>query len=139
MINVWSFGLGYSSQQRHHVDYSERYHAAQREKRRSVYRKQSQQKKHSTASNVVFRSLVVLALLFVLVQIGRSVITNGVKVVGLLAHHVELEKIHTETVDTKDKITRRIDFYNSNQGVEELARNELDMVGSNEVLVEFIR
>ncbi len=104
-----------------------------------IRRLHARQRKYSAAHQIFFRSLILLALVFILIQAGRAVITNTVKLTGLIQHSVQLDKIHLKTNQNLKTTKQRIQFYSSAQGIEELARNELDMVGPNEVLVELIR
>jgi len=104
-----------------------------------IRRMRSHFKKTSSLTQIRLRVFIAVALVFVLFQCSRAVITNTIKLVRLAAYHTQLEQLHHETVDTLVQTKDRIRFYASPQGVEELARNELEMVGKDEVLVNLIR
>ena len=98
-------------------------------------RVRSQQAKQLSAPQVLLRVAVVLALLFGVLQAGRTMATGAYKMAALFNNQIAVQQSLAEAREENAILTEKIDVYSSSAGIEEMARNSLQMVGQNEVLV----
>lgn len=94
------------------------------------------QTRQNTFSFQQFMHWTLMAIVvFVLIQSGRSIISGIYQMKALRANIPVVQQYHNE-LSTENKIlAQKIEAYSSPEGIEELARNSLNMVGKNEVLV----
>jgi cell division protein FtsB len=96
---------------------------------------QSQFKKHANAFRYVCFGVILLAILFGLFQALRTGIAGVYKVSVLSSQQAAVEKYYQETLQENRLLKDRISVYSAPAGIEELARNNLEMVGKDEILV----
>ena len=79
--------------------------------------------------------VLMLVVLFVIIQCVRSIVSGVYQLIALQANLPVVEQYYQE-LETENKIlSQKIKTYSSPEGIEELARNSLNMVGKNETLV----
>lgn len=98
--------------------------------------KRSRQIKQTNTAKILLQLCVMGAILFLMVQLVRSSI-SGLYQIAVLSQTqpvVEqyLQKTQNENRILKDQIKR----YSSPNGLEELARNYLNLTGNNEILIQ---
>jgi len=98
-------------------------------------RVRSTQSKHLSTLELSFRLLIVAALLFGILQSVRALTTGAYKMTALLKNQAIVSQSLEEAREEGAILGEKIDTYSSPAGIEELARNSLQMVGKDEVLV----
>ncbi|MBK8191243.1 MAG: hypothetical protein IPK79_12435 [Vampirovibrionales bacterium] len=81
------------------------------------------------------QAFVLCALAFGCLQITRAIVSHLYQISVLTANAGVMNRLYRETIDERALLTHKIAVYSSPAGVEELARNNLDMVGPDETLV----
>ena len=76
---------------------------------------------------------IILLILFIQMSIGAGL--NVVKILSLSTKLNSLNGINKNATQKNIMLKEELEKYTSNKGVEALARNRLQMVGKNEVLV----
>lgn len=84
----------------------------------------------------LLRIFAISAMVFGAVQAGRSLVSNTLSVITLQQRVPIVQQYHRQMNEEHKILESRIDRYSSPEGIEELARNNLDMVGENEILVQ---
>lgn len=79
--------------------------------------------------------LLCAAFVFVGIQGLRCGIVSVAKLEGLLRQQTLVQEAHTDVTAKNALLKDKISLYASPQGVEEMARERLDMVGEDEILV----
>lgn len=97
----------------------------------------SRAKKHASYFNLLFQGLIVMALIFGIIQAARSVVSNAYQLSLLSKNLPAVERYHQKTVQENRQLLEKIQIYSSPSGIEELARNNLGLVGEDEILVRF--
>ncbi|MCA9841008.1 MAG: hypothetical protein KC475_02725 [Cyanobacteria bacterium HKST-UBA03] len=87
------------------------------------------------ASQLALTGLVVFAILFGCVQGVRSAATSAVKLERLVSQLSTVKAVHHEAVKSNQVLTNQINTYRSPTGMEELARDGLELVRNDEILV----
>lgn len=83
----------------------------------------------------VYYSFLSFVLIICLIQVIRGVYLNIAKFITLNGKLHKLEQLNSQAQQTNIKLKRELKDYTSFKGVEELARNNLNMAGKDEVLV----
>lgn len=100
-----------------------------------VQRVQSRFRKHAPIVQYTVYSLILLAVVFGLFQAVRAIAYDTYKLSVLLGQRTTIDQYHRETLAENTLLKEKIAIYSSTAGIEELARNNLEMVGPDEVLV----
>ncbi|OGH99741.1 MAG: hypothetical protein A2104_02245 [Candidatus Melainabacteria bacterium GWF2_32_7] len=79
--------------------------------------------------------LVALLLIICLIQAVRGVYLNTTKYIVLNKQINKLERLNSIARQKNEELKKQIQSYSSSKGIEELARDNLKMVGKDEVLV----
>lgn len=95
------------------------------------------QKKRGRRADMLIGLLINAALLFGLVQCLRVLITDTFRVSNLIVSQHTVQHLYTESRQDHQVLSSKIKRYASPSGVEELARNYLNMVGDDELPVRF--
>jgi cell division protein FtsB len=74
-------------------------------------------------------------LVFGLIHASILVYTSGIKVFGLLKQQQAVVQLHHQLIQKNNLLKQNIKRYSQSQGVEELARNQLNWITDNELLV----
>lgn len=82
-----------------------------------------------------YYSFLTILLLFCLVQVGFSVILNISKTISYKAKISTLEKIKTRAEERNKDLKQDINRFSTSSNLEGIARNNLKMVGEDEVLI----
>lgn len=77
------------------------------------------------------------ALVFGLVQCVRVFIGDSLNLTRLMHSQASVQNFYARTQQENRLLTHKIRLYSSPSGIEELARNYLNMVGENELPVRF--
>jgi cell division protein FtsB len=96
---------------------------------------QSRQKKRMTRGEGFFYIAVNVALVFGVLQCARTFIGDSFNIARLLQSQSSVQKFNHQTLTEQKQLKDRIRIYSSASGIEELARNYLDMVGEDELPV----
>jgi cell division protein FtsB len=106
---------------------------------RSVYRRPflSHHRKHTSLTDRIIYTGVIVALLFGLIQCARTLIGDSFSVSRLMQHKASVENFYKQTLQENQQLDSKIKLYSSASGIEELARNYLNMVGKDEIPVRF--
>jgi cell division protein FtsB len=91
--------------------------------------------RRTTRLDAFYKLCIVLALVFGVVQAGRSVLSGMWKLTILMKNKPVIEEYHQAMVKERQSLLDHIARYSSNSGIEELARNNLGLVGKDEILV----
>ncbi len=86
-------------------------------------------------SDGVYYSFLTFVLVLCLIQIGWGMILNISKTISYKAKIITLEKIRETTEKQNKTLKQEVGAFSSNASVEEIARNNLKMVGQDEVLI----
>lgn len=97
----------------------------------------SRNRKHATRAEFVFHALINAALVFGLLQCVRTVVHGSFTLSQLLHSQAAVAQYHADTLRENRVLQNKIRLYSSPTGIEELARNYLNMVGKNELPVRF--
>ncbi len=98
---------------------------------------QSQNRKHTTRAEYLFYLAVNIALVFGVVQCARTVIGDTLNIGSLAKSQSTVQQFYTDTRHENQALNDKIRVYSSRSGIEELARNYLNMVGDNELPFRF--
>jgi cell division protein FtsB len=98
---------------------------------------QSRQKKRMTRGEGLFYLAVNIALVFGVLQCVRTFVGDSLNLMSLFHSQASVQKYHQQTVHEQQQLKERIRIYSSASGIEELARNYLDMVGEHELPIRF--
>jgi cell division protein FtsB len=96
---------------------------------------QSQFRKHAYTLQYVFYGLIVAAICFGLFQAGRTLVAGAVKLSILAGKQQVVHQYYQASQAENRQLAERIRIYSAPAGIEELARNNLEMVGEDEILV----
>jgi len=97
----------------------------------------SRNRKKLTRQDIVLYLLINAALLFGIGQCLRTLIIDSLDLSRLLNSHASVERFSQQTRQENRALGEKIRIYSSASGIEELARNYLNMVGQNELPVRF--
>ncbi len=92
-------------------------------------------RKHSPGMPYIVHVMVLLGLIFGLAQIARGICFDAYRLSVLMDHHGQIQGYFQDTQTENQSLKEKIAIYSSPAGIEELARNNLERVGSNEILV----
>lgn len=131
--------MAYSNRQIAYTDvaYPELQPVTERQLRRqSVTR--SRNKKQTTRAEYILYLMINAALLFGVVQCVRAVISDSLHLSLLMNSQASVQQMFSQTRHENQLLQNKIKVYSSPSGIEELARNYLNMVGENELPVRFL-
>jgi len=83
----------------------------------------------------IYYLFLTIVLVICLSQIFRGIFLNVAKYITLNKQLNKLEKLNIAAVDENNQLKEQLKNYTSSKGIEALARDNLKMVGKNEVLV----
>ena len=83
----------------------------------------------------IYYLFVTILLVICLCQIFRGIFLNVAKYITLNEQLNKLEKLNIAASDENNQLREQLKNYTSSKGIEALARDNLNMVGKNEVLV----
>ncbi|MBY0403292.1 MAG: hypothetical protein K2X66_05290 [Cyanobacteria bacterium] len=98
-------------------------------------RVQSKFKKHAVKLKYLYYSLIAVAVVFGLFQATRTIISGTYAVTVLSSKQASVENYYQSALAENQLLKDRISVYSAPAGIEELARNNLEMVGADEILV----
>lgn len=98
-------------------------HSFNRKNVRKVYQKR------------IYYLFITIILVVCLTQIFRGIFLNVAKYITLNKQLNKLERLNTAALDENNQLKDQLKNYTSSKGIEALARDNLKMVGKNEVLV----
>ncbi len=98
----------------------------------------SHQRKHTTQAEFVFYAIINAALIFGLAQCARTLIGDTLNLSVLMKSQASVQQFQAQTQRENHLLNDKIKLYSSASGIEELARNYLNMVGKNELPVRFL-
>jgi len=105
-------------------------------RRQSVTR--SRHKKQTSRAEYILYIMINAALVFGLVQCVRALVNDGLHLSLLLNSQASVQQMLSQTQHDNQVLQNKIRVYTSPSGIEELARNYLNMVGENELPVRFL-
>ena len=97
----------------------------------------SRHRKRTTRGEFLFYIGVNAALIFGLIQCVRAFIGDSLNLSRLMHSQTSVQDFYTKTQQENRLLHHKIRLYSSPSGIEELARNYLNMVGENELPVRF--
>ncbi|MDD3012195.1 MAG: septum formation initiator family protein [Candidatus Gastranaerophilales bacterium] len=103
--------------------HQEKKHSFNRKDVRKVYQKR------------IYYLFITIILVICLSQIFRGIFLNVAKYITLNKQLNKLEKLNIAAIDENNQLKEQLKNYTSLKGIEALARDNLKMVGKNEVLV----
>ncbi len=118
------------------VAYPELQPVIERQVKRQPVRK-SQYKKRTTRFEYLLYLTINAALIFGVVQCARTLITATFNLSQLANSQASVQTFFNQTKVENKILNDKIRVYSSPSGIEELARNYLNMVGENELPVRF--
>ncbi len=118
------------------VAYPELQPITERQVKRQPIRK-SQYKKKTTRAEYILFMAVNAALVFGMFQCARALVSDSFSLTRLTGTQVSVQKFFSQTKQENRILNDKIRIYSSTSGIEELARNYLNMVGENELPVRF--
>lgn len=118
------------------VAYPELQPVTERQLKRQPVRK-SQYKKKTTRAEYFLYLAVNAALVFGMFQCARTLIGDSLNLSQLVNSQASVQTFFTQTQHENRVLQNKIRVYSSASGIEELARNYLNMVGKNELPVRF--
>jgi cell division protein FtsB len=98
---------------------------------------QSRQRKRMTRGEALFYLGVNIALIFGVLQCVRTFVGDSLNLSRLWHSKASVQTFHQQTQRENKQLQAKIKMYSSPSGIEELARNYLNMVGENELPVRF--
>jgi len=104
-------------------------------KRQAV--RKSQYKKQTSRAEYMLYILINAALFFGVVQCVRALVSDSLHLSMLVNSSTSVHQFYTQTRHENQVLQNKIKTYSSPSGIEELARNYLNMVGENELPVRF--
>lgn len=99
--------------------------------------RKSQYKKQTSRAEYILYIMVNAALVFGVIQCVRALVFDGLHVSSLLSSQSKVQTFYNQTRHENQLLKNKIKVYSSPTGIEELARNYLNMVGQNELPVRF--
>ena len=131
--------MAYSNQKISYTDlaYPELQPVTERQIRRQSLT-HSKNKKQTTRAEYILYILVNAALVFGLVQCVRALVSDSLHLSLLMNTQSSVQQMFTQTKHENQMLQNKIKVYSSPSGIEELARNYLNMVGENELPVRFL-
>lgn len=96
---------------------------------------QSKYRKHASAGRRLLSVFIILAIVFGLLQSARALISGCYKLSVLMNNQKIVDQYHHQAIQDNQLLKNQIAIYSSPAGIEELARNNLQMVGQDEILV----
>ncbi len=99
--------------------------------------KKSQYKKRTTRFEYLLYLTINAALVLGVVQCARTLITASFNLSQLVSSQASVQSFFNQTKVENKVLNEKIRVYSSPSGIEELARNYLNMVGENELPVRF--
>jgi cell division protein FtsB len=117
------------------VAYPELHPVTERHYRRQPVK--SHNRKHASRNEQILYLLINAALLFGLAQCARALVTDGVNLSLLSSSQASVQNYYSQTRQENQLLQDKIRLYSSPSGIEELARNHLNMVGRNELPIRF--
>jgi cell division protein FtsB len=99
--------------------------------------RKSQYKKQTSRAEYILYILVNAALIFGVAQCVRALFFDGLHLSSLLNSQSKVQSFYQQTRQENQLLQNKIRVYSSPSGIEELARNYLNMVGQNELPVRF--
>ncbi len=96
---------------------------------------QSRFRKHSPVMLYMLHVVVLFCILFGLAQAARALCFDAYRLSILMGNHTQIQGYYENTLAENQLLNEKITIYSSPAGIEELARNNLEKVGSNEILV----
>lgn len=118
------------------VAYPELQPVTERQLKRQPVRK-SQYKKKTTRAEYFLYLAVNAALVFGMFQCARTLIGDSLNLSQLVNSQTSVQTFFNQTQHENQALKNKIRAYSSPSGIEELARNYLNMVGKNELPVRF--
>ncbi|MDD3150951.1 MAG: septum formation initiator family protein [Candidatus Gastranaerophilales bacterium] len=97
--------------------------------------KLKQKKEKKTYEKKIYYSFLSFVLIICLIQVARGAYLNIAKYITLHSKYNQLKELNEEAVAKNSELKQELKDYTSYKGVEELARNNLNMAGKDEVLV----
>jgi cell division protein FtsB len=116
--------------------YPELHPVTERQIRRQAVTR-SRNKKQTTRAEYILYMLINAALIFGLVQCVRALVSDGLHLSALMNSQASVQQMFNQTRHDNQVLQHKIRVYSSPSGIEELARNYLNMVGENELPVRF--
>ena len=95
----------------------------------------AQNKKGKFSFQRLLHMLLVFVMIFGIIQAVRSSVTGLYQLNALVKNKPVVEGYYEEMRSENAQLEQKIKAYSSPEGIEELARNSLNMVGSDEILV----
>lgn len=83
----------------------------------------------------VYHALLSVIILIAIAQVFTSIGINAIKLASLNNQINELRELNAGATEKNIQLKEQLRIYSSYKGIEELARNNLKMVGKDEVLV----
>jgi len=83
----------------------------------------------------IYYSFLTVVLIICLFQVGRGAYLNVAKYFVLNSQLGKLKEINLKSKEQNKHLKEELHNYNSTKGVEEIARNKLNLAGADEVLV----
>lgn len=118
------------------VAYPELLPVTERQLKRSLVKK-SHYKKRITRAEYILYLLINVSLVFGLFQCLRALVSDSWHLSWLMNSQSSVQRFYNQTQHENQVLQRKIKIYSSPSGIEELARNYLNMVGQNELPVRF--
>jgi cell division protein FtsB len=130
--------MAYSNRKSVHLEaaYPELHPVTERQIRRQTITR-SRNKKQTTRAEYILYILINAALVFGLVQCVRALVSDGLHLSALMNSQASVQQMFNQTRHDNQVLQHKIRVYSSPSGIEELARNYLNMVGENELPVRF--
>lgn len=97
----------------------------------------SHQRKHTTRGELLLYCAVNAALIFGVIQCARTLIGDSLNLSLLMNSLTSVQQAYQQTHHENKLLQDKIRLYSSPSGIEELARNYLNMVGENELPIRF--
>ena len=116
--------------------YPELQPVTERQLKRQPVRKSQHKKKTSRAEYILFL-MINGALVFGLCQCVRALLHDSLNVSQLVNSQTSVQHYFQQTRHEHQVLNDKIKIYSSQSGIEELARNYLNMVSENELPVRF--
>jgi len=99
--------------------------------------RKSQYKKQTSRAEYILYIMINAALVFGVAQCVRALVFDGLHISSLLNSQNKVQTFYNQTRHENQLLKTKIKVYSSPTGIEELARNYLNMVGQNELPVRF--
>ncbi len=95
----------------------------------------SQQRKHVSSFQLFSTGLIILAFAFGFFQALRAMVADAYTFSILFQNTPVIEQYYSQALSENQMLQEKIQIYSSPEGIEELARNSLNMVSDEEILV----